>query len=242
MERKLVIVTGGSSGIGMEVCKIFAKNNYDVVICYNTNFLAANSLKSSLEKTYNCNISTIKCDISCEDEIKSMFKIVIETYKRIDCLVNNASIAIDTTVSDKNVTNFRKILDVNVIGTFLISRKVLDYMKEQGFGNVINVSSTNAIDTFYPESLDYDASKAGIISLTHNLAKYYAPIRVNCICPGWVDTPMNKNLDPEFRRIEEEKILLKRFAKPCEIASVIYDINNSSYINNSIIRVDGGVL
>ena len=108
-------------------------------------------------------------------------------------------------------------------------------------GVIINVSSTNGLDTTYPESLDYDASKAGVISLTHNLATEFAPnIRVNAICPGWVNTEMNKELDSEFVKAETAKIKLGRFAEPSEIAEAIYNISISSYINDSIIRVDGG--
>ena len=121
---------------------------------------------------------------------------------------------------------------------------VYPYMKNQKSGNIINISSTNGIDTPYIESLDYDASKAAVLSLTKNLAKEYAPyIRVNAICPGWVNTPMNKYLSEDFKKEEEQKILLKRFAEPEEMAKVIYFLSssNASYINGTIIRVDGGV-
>ena len=116
-------------------------------------------------------------------------------------------------------------------------------MKEEKKGCIINISSTNGIDTNYPYSLDYDASKAGVISLTKNLAKELAPnIRVNAIAPGWVNTDMNKNLTDNFIKEEQEKILLNRFAEDYEIAKVIYFLSteDASYINGSIIRVDGG--
>ena len=116
-------------------------------------------------------------------------------------------------------------------------------MLENKSGVIINVASTNGIDTIYPESLDYDASKAGVISLTKNLALQYAPyIRVNAVAPGWVNTDMNKELDKTFIDKENEKILLNRFARPEEIAKVIYFLAtpDASYINSEVIRIDGG--
>lgn len=172
-----------------------------------------------------------------------MVEEVIEEFHHIDVLVNNAGIAIDTIFEDKTVNNFLKTLEVNLIGTFLVSKYVGKYMLENKKGSIINVSSTNGIDTIYPESLDYDASKAGVISLTKNLALEYAPyIRVNSVAPGWVVTDMNQDLSHEFIENEEKHILLKRFADPIEIAKVILFLagNDASYINGEVIRVDGG--
>jgi len=167
-----------------------------------------------------------------------MIETIKNKFNNIDILVNNAGIAIDTPFEDKTINNFRKILDVNLIGTFLVSKYVYTIMNK---GVIINISSTNGIDTTYPESLDYDASKAGVISLTHNLATQYAPnIRVNAICPGWVNTDMNSELDKKFIENETKKIKLGRFADPEEIADAIYYISKCTYINDSIIRVDGG--
>ena len=116
-------------------------------------------------------------------------------------------------------------------------------MLENKKGKIINISSTNALDTYYPESCDYDASKAGVISLTHNFARSFAPfINVNCICPGWTKTDMNKDLSIDQIEKERKKILLGRFANKEEIAKVILFLasNKASYINDTIIRVDGG--
>ena len=132
---------------------------------------------------------------------------------------------------------------MNLIGTFLCSKYAGKVMLDRGKGTIINISSTNALDTYYPESCDYDASKAGVISLSHNLALEFAPtIRVNCICPGWVKTDMSDGLSIEQIQKEEEKILLHRFAEPDEIAKVVLFLASSkaSYINDSVIRVDGG--
>ena len=241
---KVVLVTGASRGIGAATIKKFASLNANVIINYNNDLNSALKLKEEIEK-YNVDVLLIKCDVSNEEEVINMVDQIIAKFKKIDILVNNAGIAIDTTFEDKTVSNFQKILNVNLIGTFLVSKYVGKKMLENKEGKIINISSTNGIDTTYPESLDYDASKAGVISLTRNLAKQYAPyINVNAVAPGWVKTDMNREIT--FEQMEEFKkdILLNRIAEPEEIADVIVFLASSQakYINNEIIRVDGGEL
>ena len=159
----------------------------------------------------------------------------------IDILINNAGISLDTTVENKKVKDFKHILDVNVIGTFLLCKHVSKMMLKNNCGSIVNISSTNAIDSFYPYSMDYDASKAGIISLTHNFAAYLAPkIRVNCVAPGWTYTEALKEMDEELIKEECKHILLNRFANPDEIAESIYFAATAKYLNDSIIKIDGG--
>ena len=239
--NKVVLITGGSSGIGKETVYKFAKNGYDVIFTYNKSKETSKTIEKDIKSSYNVNIYSIKCDISLENDVKSLANFVKDKTNKIDVLVNNAGIAIDNLLEEKTVEEFKKVIDTNLIGTFSVV-KYLGNLINDG-GSIINISSTNAIDSYYIESIDYDASKIGIISLTHNLAKYYAPkIRVNCICPGWVDTLMNKDLSKEQKDSENKKILLNRFAKPSEIANVIYFIasDEGSYINDAIIKVDGG--
>lgn len=243
MNRKSVLVTGSSIGLGSSIIRKYASNNYDVVITYLSHEEDAIKLKEEVSSKYGVNALIVKCDISNEKDIENLRNEILNNYGKLDVLVNNASIAIDTTVSDKTKDNFMRTLEVNLVGTFLVSRCFGDIMKTQGYGNIINISSTNAIDTYYEYSIDYDASKAGVINLGHNLANYYSPfVRVNTICPGWIDTPMNKDMDTEFRKSEENKILLDRFASPEEIANLVYFISSdeASYINDSVIRIDGG--
>lgn len=239
--NKVVLITGGSSGIGKETVYKFAKNGYDVIFTYNKSKEMSKTIEKDIKSSYNVNIYSIKCDISLENDVKSLTNFVKDKTNKIDVLVNNAGIAIDNLLEEKTVEEFKKVIDTNLVGTFSVI-KYLGNLINDG-GSIINISSTNAIDSYYIESIDYDASKIGIISLTHNLAKYYAPkIRVNCICPGWVDTLMNKDLSKEQKEYENKKILLNRFAKPSEIANVIYFIasDEGSYINDAIIKVDGG--
>jgi 3-oxoacyl-[acyl-carrier protein] reductase len=242
-QGKVALVTGSSRGIGKATVIELARIGCNVMINYVNDAGAANELKNFIIKNYNVKVLTIKADVSKENEVKKMVEKVISEFGKIDILVNNAGIAIDNGFYEKSVEEFKRVLDVNLIGTYLVSKYVGKHMLEHEYGKIINVSSTNGIDTNYPYSIDYDASKAGIISLTHNLAMEFAPyINVNAVAPGWVNTEMNRELDKEYIKEEEFKIYLKRFAEPKEIAKAIVFLasDDASYVNNAIIRVDGG--
>lgn len=243
MENKVALVTGSNRGIGKSCIEEFAKSGINVIINYCHHEEEAKELEEYIKTTYNVEVLTIKCDISKEEEVENMVNQIIDTFGGIDILVNNASVCRDSLLLDKNIKEFRRILDVNLIGTYLVSKYIGKIMLEQKYGKIINISSTNALDTFYPESCDYDASKAGVISLTHNFARELAPfINVNCICPGWVKTDMNKDLTYEQINEEKRKILLNRFAEKEEISKLVLFLSssNANYINDSIIRIDGG--
>lgn len=240
---KTVLVTGSSRGLGKSIILKFAENNYNVVINYNNSKKEAMELERYIKDNYNVEVLAIKADVGNEIEVKNMFNEIINKFNSIDVVVNNAGIAIDTIFTDKTKENFNKILNTNLIGTFLVSKYASKYMLEKKQGNIINISSTNGIDTYYPYSMDYDASKAGVISLTKNLSKELSPyIRVNCVCPGWITTDMNNSLDKEYMSKEITKINLKRFAEPKEIANVVYFLasDEASYVNGATIVVDGG--
>ena len=242
MDKKTVLITGASRGLGASIARVFAKHHHNIIINYKNSEEEALKLAEEL-KQYNIEVLPIKANITKEEEIKNMVQKSINKFKKIDVLINNAGIAIDTTYEDKTKENFMEILDTNLIGPFLVSKYVGEHMLKEEQGNIINISSTNGIDTYYEYSLDYDASKAGLISLTHNLATHYAPyINVNAVAPGWINTEMNKELDEAYIKEEESKILLNRFADPVEIANVVYFLSTeeAKYINNEVIRVDGG--
>lgn len=239
-----ILITGASRGLGRSTAIEFAKNGANIIINYNKSEEEAKILQEELNELYNVKTLAVKADITKEDEVKKMIEKSLEKFGNIDVLINNAAIAIDSVYEDKNKENFMKILETNVVGTFLVTKEVGKIMLENKSGNIINISSTNGIDTNYIESLDYDASKAAVNSMTKNFANYYAPyVRVNAVAPGWINTEMNKEMDIDFKKKEEDKILLNRFADPEEIAKVVVFLasDDAKYINGEIIRVDGGV-
>ena len=238
----VVLVTGGAKNIGKSIVLEFAKNGYDIVINYNTSEKEAKELQQYIEETYKVKTLTYKCDISDEEQVKNMVNEIISKFNKIDVLVNNAAIELNSEFELKTKDTFSKVLNTNLIGTFLVSKYVSKYMNK---GHIINITSNNAINMNDPSTLEYDASKAGIISLTHNLAKEFAPnINVNAVAPGWVETnnikELDKSLNGEFIKEESKKILKSRFAREEEIASLVYYLTTNEYINDQVITIDGG--
>ena len=243
MNKRTVIVTGGSRGIGAAISTRFAKEGYNVVINYVSNDERALKLKELLEEKYSTKILLVKADVSNEEEVKRLINETISNFKSIDCLVNNAGIAIDKPFLEKTKEEFNKVLDTNLVGSFLTCKYAYNYLINSKNSSIINITSKFGIETVYPESMEYDASKSGLISLTKNLSRVFSPeVRVNAVAPGWVKTEMNSDMDKDFEKEEVDKILLGRFAEPEEIANVVYFLssNEASYINGEVIVVDGG--
>ncbi|MCX6803404.1 MAG: SDR family NAD(P)-dependent oxidoreductase [Candidatus Diapherotrites archaeon] len=242
---KVVLVTGASRGIGKATALLFAKEGASIVVDYHVSEFELNAKEnaatvvSEIQKSGGKAVA-IECDVSSEDEVKQLFNKAVKEFGKIDVLVNNAGIVYDEPFDKKSAEHWKRTLEVNLIGLFLCSKQVAKVMKT---GSIINIASTNAINSFNPESMDYDAAKAGILTLTKNLAKELAPtIRVNSVAPGWVDTDMNKNLSKEFIKEETNKIYLKRFATPEEIAKLILFLasDDAAYLTGSNIVIDGG--
>ena len=243
MDNQVVLVTGSSKGIGKATIIEFAKRGYNVIINYNNSEQEANELKQYIDSTFNVKTLLVKADVTNENQVKDMVTTIMNEFGHIDVLVNNAGIATDKEFEDRTIEDWNITLKTNLIAPFIVSKYIGKEMMNQKKGTIINVSSTNGINTFFPTSIDYDASKAGLINLTHNLAIQYAPyINVNCVAPGWVNTEMNKELPKELIEEETNKIYKKRFAEPSEIGKVICFLasEDASFINDEVIKVDGG--
>ena len=242
--KKVALITGGSRGIGRQTAIEFAKLGYDIAITYFINKVLADNVKAEIEKI-GCKCLVFQCDISDEEQVKYMTYKTFKEYGHIDVLVNNASISIDTLFNDKSCEDIKRVLDVNLVGTFMVSKYVGEYMLENKKGKIINIASTNGINTYYPMCFDYDASKAGIISLTHNLAMQFAPyINVNAVAPGFIATQSEiGEMSEDFIKAEEEKIFLKRAGTEQEVADLIAFLagDKANFINNAVIRIDGGM-
>ena len=204
----------------------------------------AEILKDKIIKDYGVRCIAIQCDVSKENEVDKMISTIEAKLGGVDILINNAAIDLSNLFHLKNAEEFRKTLDVNVVGAFNCSKRVYRHMIDQEYGRIINISSTNGINTYYPMCIDYDASKAALISMTHNLAFEFAPyVNVNCIAPGFIGTENELDgYDEEFLKEETEKIMVNRYGKPEEVAYLVKFLisDEANFINNTIIRIDGG--
>lgn len=242
--NKVVLITGGAQGIGKAIALELGKQGYDIVINYLSSKKEAEILKDKIIKDYGVRCIAIQCDVSKEYEVDKMISTIEAKLGGVDILINNAAIDLSNLFHLKTAEEFRKTLDVNVVGAFNCSKRVYRHMIDQEYGRIINISSTNGINTYYPMCIDYDASKAALISMTHNLAFEFAPyVNVNCIAPGFIGTENELDgYDEEFLKEETEKIMVNRYGKPEDVAYLVKFLisDEANFINNTIIRIDGG--
>ncbi len=242
-KNKVVLVTGSSRGVGRATALEFAKEGAVVVVNYNNDENGANLVVDEIIKIGSKSVA-IKCDVSNEEQVKSMIEKIISKFGKLDILVNNAAIVFDVPMFEKTIDQWQKTMAVNLIGPFLCAKYGSKYLLESK-GNIVNVCSTSGYNSFSPDSADYDASKVSLMSLTKNLAKELAPIiRVNGVAPGWIDTDMNKDLPKDYLEDEISKTSIGRMARPDEIAKTILFLasDDASYLTGSIVFVDGGTI
>ena len=208
---RVVVVTGASRGLGRSIAIAYAKRGADIVINYHKNDLDAEITKAAIEG-YGVRCLTVKGDIGKEDDVVKLKDATIKEFGHVDILVNNAGIVYDLPFEDRTQSHWKKTLNTNLISVFLCAKHFAPELQKSEMPSILNISSTNGINTLFPTSMDYDASKAGIISLTKNLAVQFAPhINVNSIAPAWIETNMNSTLSSSFIEQEKEHILKKRY-------------------------------
>lgn len=241
--RKLALVTGGAKGIGAAIARELADAGYDVVVNYLTSRKEAEALVKELASK-GVRSFAYPCDVSNEKDVDEMVSEIETRFGTVDILINNAAVDLSSVWNEKTSDDFRRTLDVNVIGAYNVARRVKKGMMDNKWGRIVNISSTNGINTYYPMCIEYDASKAALISLTHNLAIEFAPyVNVNAVAPGFIGTEAElEGYDPEFLTSEQEKILVGRYGRPEEVAHLVKFLvgDEANYINNSVLRIDGG--
>jgi len=244
MANKTVLVTGGSRGIGKAIAIEFAKKGYDVLINFKSSVEKANNLANYITKNFNVKCLVFQADVSKEDDCLNLYQFALKELKKIDVLVNNAGICLDMDLHDRTVGHFLDTFKTNVFSVFFLSKLFADLMFENKYGKIINISSNNSINQFYPTSIDYDASKFSVNSLTKNFAIQYAPyVNVNAVAPGWIKTDMNICLTDEFMIEESKKILKRRIGTAEDVAKLVTFLasDDADYIDGEIIVIDGGM-
>lgn len=224
--QKIVLVTGASKGIGVTLCKFLIEKNYKVIGVYN-NTIIDNEL-----------IDSYKCDISDEKQIQDLFKYIKNKYNKIDILINCAAISLDSNFYEKTKEEFMKVLEVNLVGTFLMCKYASLIMNE---GVIVNVTSTNGDNTYTELSIDYDASKAGLNNMTKSLSMILSNIKVCALMPNWVDTDTTLSIDNDYLKKEMKRIGQTKLIKKESVAKKIIEIiENDSIKSGSIIRMEDG--
>lgn len=243
-ERKIVLITGGSRGIGKETAKVYAENGYDVAINYVSDKTDVEGIKKEFQDM-GVKCLMIKADVSNEEDVNNMVEKVISEFGKIDVLVNNAGITKDTLLMRMSKEDFDKVIDINLKGTFLVTKAVSKYMMKKRCGSIINLSSVVGVAGNSGQS-NYSASKAGIIGFTKSIAKELASrnIRANAVAPGFIETDMTNVLKDEVKESIGNQIPLKRMGTAREVAEVIYFLGTekSSYITGQVINIDGGMV
>lgn len=241
---KVAFITGGTRGIGKQIAITLAKEGYDIAVNYRTENEDLLNTKNEIEKL-NVQCFAVQGDVSDFDSTEKMIKDIIEKFGRIDVLVNNAGITKDMLLMRMKKEDFEAVIDVNLVGTFNVTKNTIPYMMKQKSGRIINLSSVVGISGNAGQT-NYSASKAGIIGFTKSLAKEVGSrnILVNAVAPGFIQTQMTDVLKDEVKEEISKTIPLRRLGNTEDVANVVKFLasEDSSYITGQIINVDGGML
>ena len=238
LENKNIIVTGASGGIGNSIIDKFHKCG--------ANILASGTRIEKLEelKSKYSNIKILKFDISQSDKIEDFIENASKELGGLDCIVNNAGIAKDNLAIRMSIEDWKKVIDINLTSTFLMSKFAIKKMLKNKKGKIVNITSVVG-HTGNLGQANYTASKAGIVAMSKSLAIEYAKknININCISPGFIKTTMTEKIDDKFKEAIVSKIPSARLGEPQDIANAVLFLssNQSDYINGETLHVNGGM-
>lgn len=222
-----VLITGGAYGLGTSIVEKFNKNGYNVIITYNNHYEEALKIKDKIE-----NSTIIKCDISNEEDINNL----IDNIDDVDILINNAALSLDDDFENKTKNDFMKVLEVNVVGTFLLTRKIISNTNVK---TVINISSTDSIDTYSEYNVDYSVSKAGVNLLTNIFADKYKNIKFCTVMPNWIATDSVLSMNKEYLSDELKRVNQNRLLSCNEVSDLIFDVaTNDKYKSKDVVRIE----
>lgn len=243
-ENKVVLVTGAARGIGKQIALTLAQSGYDISVNYRTKSDELDELKAQIEK-YGVRCALVQGDVAKFEEAENMVKETVEKLGKIDVLVNNAGITKDGLLMRMSEEDFTKVIDINLIGTFNVTRNVIPLMVKQKSGRIISISSVVGVAGNAGQT-NYSASKAGIIGFTKSLAREVASrnILVNAVAPGFIATDMTRVLSDAVKEGINNQIPLKKMGTPEDVAKVVKFLasEDSSYITGQVINVDGGMI
>lgn len=241
---KVALITGGTRGIGKEIASQLAKEGYDIALNYRKESEEIFKAKEEIEKN-NVRCLLVQGDVSSFEDCERIAKETQEKLGSIDVLVNNAGITKDGLLMRMKKEDFTDVIDINLVGTFNMTRNVIPIMVKQKSGRIINISSVVGIVGNAGQT-NYSASKAGIIGFTKSLAKEVASrnILVNAIAPGFIATDMTSVLSEKVQEGINEQIPLKKMGKAEDVAKAAKFLasDDSSYITGQVINVDGGMV
>lgn len=244
-DNKVALITGGSRGIGEKIAEKFAAEGYNLVINYVSNIENVEELEAKIKGNSNIEILFVQADVTSFESCENMINKAIEKFGHIDVVVNNAGITKDGLLMRMKEEDFDKVINVNLKGTYNVTKNVISHMMKQKYGRIVNISSVVGVSGNAGQA-NYAASKAGIIGFTKSVAKELASrnILANCVAPGFIKTDMTDVLSDSVKESINAQIPLKKMGTAEEVAKAVYFLGNeeNTYITGQVLNVDGGML
>jgi 3-oxoacyl-[acyl-carrier protein] reductase len=238
---KVAVVTGAAQGIGLEIARVLHRHGAHVVLADLDGDAARRAAGDIGGPGTDC--AGTACDVTSEEQVRSLVSGTVRDYGRVDVLVNNAGITRDASLKKMTVEDFDAVVSVHLRRTWLGVREAAAVMREQKAGSIVNISSLSG-KSGNPGQTNYSAAKAGIVGLTKAAAKEVAHhnVRINAIQPGLIRTPMTEAMPPEVFAAREAAVPMKRAGEPGEVAGAVVFLASelSSYVTGAVIEVGGG--